>query len=101
MKKFLGIISICLTIILGFGLAGCGDNKQTLSYSIEYNMNKLTDVLNDTKEANNNDLIVPELYSLEEEETKKENNVSTISNKRFANKSKNSQKRGGGTNKKQ
>ena len=54
-------------------------------------MNKLTDVLNDTKEANNNDLIVPELYSLEEEETKKENNVSTISNKRFANKSKNSQ----------
>lgn len=86
MKKFLGIISICLTLILSIGLAGCGANEQTLSYSLEYNMNKLTEILSTTEEVETEQLVVPELYSFETVATK--TSAKPVLNKKVANKTK-------------
>ena len=65
MKKFLSISCICLVIILSFGFAGCvaGNSNASLSYTLEYNINKLTNILNKTEEAKTSELIIPEIYS--------------------------------------
>ena len=65
MKKFLSISCICLVIILSFGFGGCatGNSNASLSYTLEYNINKLTNILNKTEEAKTSELIIPEIYS--------------------------------------
>lgn len=65
MKKLLKIVPLCLILILSFGLAGCatGNSGASLSYTIEYNINKLTNLLNKTEEASTSDLVIPEIYS--------------------------------------
>lgn len=65
MKKFLSISCICLVIILSFGFAGCatGNSNASLSYTLEYNINKLTNILNKTEEATTSELIIPEIYA--------------------------------------
>lgn len=71
MKKFLQTLTLSFTLILTLAMAGCGQNNKTLSYTLEYNMNKLEDVLNTTTEADNADLVIPEIYSLEDQESSK------------------------------
>ncbi len=65
MKKLLKIVPLCLILVLSFGLAGCatGNSGASLSYTIEYNINKLTNILNKTEEASTSDLVIPEIYS--------------------------------------
>ncbi len=68
MKKFLKTISLfSLSLLMCVGLVGCGENSNSsIAYSIEYNTNKLSEILNKTTEAKNEDIIIPELYSLDE-----------------------------------
>lgn len=65
MKKFLMGLSIALCAILILGLAGCGASNSSLSYTLEYNLNKLTSAIEQTKDVENEEIVIPELYSLE------------------------------------
>lgn len=66
MKKFTMILCLSLAIVCGVIFAGCektGGNSSSLSYNLEYNVNKLKNLLNKTEEADVSDLIIPEIYS--------------------------------------
>lgn len=65
MKKLLKILPLCLVFVLCFTLAGCatGNSSASLSYTLEYNVNKLTNILKKTEEASTADLVIPEIYS--------------------------------------
>ena len=65
MKKFLMGLSIALCAILTLGLAGCGASNSSLSYTLNYNLDKLTSALEQTKDVESEEIIIPELYSLE------------------------------------
>lgn len=65
MKKLSKILPLCLILVLCFGFAGCatGNSSASLSYTLEYNVNKLTNILKKTEEASTSDLVIPEIYS--------------------------------------
>ena len=65
MKKFLMGLSITLCAVLTLSLAGCGASNSSLSYTLNYNLDKLTSALEQTKDVENEEIVIPELYSLE------------------------------------
>ena len=71
MKKILKTISLlALSMVVCLGFVGCGkQDSNSLAYSIEYNMDKMAGILNKTSEVKNEDIVIPELYSLDENKT--------------------------------
>lgn len=60
MKKF---IAMLLVLFIGLTFAGCESNKNALAYNIENNINKLSTLLEKTKEITDEDIIMKELKS--------------------------------------
>lgn len=64
MKKIISALCLCLVAVCALVFAGCEvGGGSSLSYNLEYNVNKLKNLLNKTEEANVSDLIIPEIYS--------------------------------------
>ena len=60
MKKFLTLL---LVVLIGFSFAGCNDNKNNVAVSIENNVNRLSKLLETTKEITEEDILIKQIHS--------------------------------------
>ena len=60
MKKFLMLL---LVLVVSLTFTGCGGSNQTVAANIEDNVKKLSSILKQTKDLNEEDIYMKELYN--------------------------------------
>ena len=81
MRKKINFIMICLILLFSISMVGCNSENNSLAYSIDYNLDRLSNVLNNTKEASNSEIIISELYSIDDSDTKQSETNNELSTK--------------------
>lgn len=77
MKK---IIALLLVVFIGLTFAGCENSKNLLANNIQTNVNKLSSLLEKTKELSDDDIIMKELQTTDNQKLQTNENQNTVEN---------------------
>ena len=77
MKK---IIALLLVVFMGLTFAGCENSKNLLANNIQTNVNKLSNLLERTKELSDDDIIMKELQATDNQKLQTNENQNTVEN---------------------
>lgn len=78
MKKFFKGLTISFLSFAFLFFAGCGTTNSSLSYTLDYNLDKLMSAVENNEDVDNEDIVISKMYSLENNSL---NNTKSLSNK--------------------